>query len=304
MAASNDDGDDRRRSSSSSTSLARELLHRLPSAGLSRAFGRLSEVKLPPRLQGRVNRAFARFAGIDLEESELPPEAYPTLNAFFTRNLRAGAREIHPDSSALVSPVDGRLSSFGAIGDQGTLIQAKGRTYRLDELLAHDPDVERFEGGAYATIYLSPRDYHRIHSPVDGEVVAMAYTPGALLPVNRLGVQYVQDLFPRNERLTSFIETNAGQLVALCKVGATCVGRISVAYDPFLTNQPAALRHGFRREFVNRQPVERGSDLAAFNLGSTVVLAMEGRDFMFEPGLQEGQPVRLGQLLGHWTGER
>lgn len=280
-----------------------QLLDRLPSAGVSRAFGLLADLELPRPVQARLNRVFARRAGIDLSESELPPEAYSSLNAFFTRSLRAGLREIDPTPGALVCPVDGRLSEFGPISDEGTLIQAKGRVYRLDELLSHDPDVERFEGGSYMTLYLSPRDYHRIHCPIDGEVTAMAYSPGRLLPVNRYGVQHVQDLFPRNERLTSFIESNDGRMVGVCKVGATCVGRISVSYDAFLTNQKSELRRGFRREFASPMSVERGAEMAVFNLGSTVVLAIEGQDFSFEPGLEEGQPVRVGQRLGHWGSE-
>jgi len=281
------------------SSLKQLLLDRLPSAALSRAVGLLSDIELPGLLQRTINRAFVRFANIDISDAEFPAEHYKSINALFTRRLQPDARAIASRRRTLVSPVDGRLAEFGRIGDAGTLVQAKGISYGLSDLLHGDPDVERFDGGYYCTIYLAPHNYHRIHSPVDGEIVAMGYAPGRLLPVNRFGVRYVEDLFPRNERLTSFVESNDGHLVAVVKVGATCVGRISVAYDPFLTNA-TRIRSGFRRDFARPRNVERGDELGVFNLGSTVVLVIEG-SFEFAPELSPGEPLRMGEALGSWV---
>jgi len=274
-----------------------QFMNRIPSAGLSRAFGAVSSVEFPTPIQGHLNQLYAKLMGVNVEESERSPKVYKSLNAFFTRKLREDARPIDEHPAGMCCPVDGHLSEFGPLND-GTLVQAKGLNYSLVDLLSAAPETKRFRSASYATLYLSPRDYHRIHSPVAGLVRSMNYSPGHLFPVNRLGVRYIDDLFPRNERLTTFIETKAGNMVGVVKVGATCVGRISVAYDPFVTNRARA-RQPFRQTYEHTE-IGCGDLLGMFNLGSTVVLVIEGENFEFSPGLAVGQEVRLGVALGDW----
>ena len=273
-----------------------EALKLLPKNLVSRVAGELAELPLPPGARGVVNRTFAQLAGIDLSEAERAPESYPSLNAFFTRHLKPGARPIDSrDPEVLVSPVDGRITQFGPIVED-TLIQAKGREYTLTSLLDSGLEAARFRGGSYATIYLSPRDYHRIHCPISGQVTKVSYIPGQLFPVNNFSVQRVDELFAINERLISFIETPAMQRAAVVKVGATCVGKISLSYHPILSNQPFRRRQDI--ELDASVEVAHGDELGLFNLGSTVIVLIANPDFAFDPQLIDGQMVRLGQRLG------
>lgn len=282
--------------------IAMKALEILPKNAVSRVFGEVADVELPRPVQGVVNRTFARVAGIDVDESARPPEAYDSLNAFFTRHLVRGARPMdstEPDD--VVSPVDGRFDQFGRI-DRETLIQAKGKSYRLVDLVDSGREADRFDGGHFATLYLSPRDYHRIHAPVSGQVTHMSYIPGTLFPVNSFSVKRVDELFTVNERLITFIDNSELGRVAVVKVGATCVGRIGVTYDEIRTN--ASFRR--RRELDLAEPVSvaHGDELGVFNLGSTVVLLIESSQFRFEGHLQTGQPIELGRLLGRIESRR
>jgi phosphatidylserine decarboxylase len=278
------------------------LLARLPQGALSRGFGRIADVPLPRPLRRPVLAGFARAVGADVEEAELPLDAYPTLNRFFTRRLRAGARSWPREAGAVGSPVDGTVGQVGTVTD-GRLVQAKGRSYALGELLA-EPDGDgwrRFDGGSFATLYLSPRDYHRIHAPVGGAIHAATHVPGALLPVNAAAVAHVADLFALNERLLCHIDGPFGR-VAVVAVGAYNVGRISAAFDP-AWNAPAGEsawvtnRRGgelARRAYAPPVQVERGDELMTFHLGSTVVLVFEPDRVTLDEALTEGAPVRLG----------
>lgn len=271
----------------------------LPKNTVSRAFGALSDIPLPRGMRGVVNRGFAVYAGIDLKESERPPGSYPSLNAFFTRRLKDDVHRIEADGPGdLVSPADGRLDQFGRITDE-TLVQAKGRTYRLVDLLDSGANARRFRDGHFATVYLSPRDYHRVHVPATGTIEQISYIPGHLWPVNPLAVHNIDQLFAVNERLISYVENDTLGDVAVVMVGATCVGRMTLAFNDLATNS------GFRRRedlvLDQRAEVEAGDELGMFNLGSTVVLVVGTPDFEFEDGLDIGTPVRMGQRLGHRT---
>ncbi len=275
---------------------AMNALRVLPRSTVSRIFGAISELELPHALRGVVNGGFASFAGIDTSEAAAPPAAYRSLNAYFTRKLKVGARP--PEASApgdLVSPVDGRLTQLGSLSD-GTLIQAKGRTYLLEDLLDSGSEARRFKGGVYLTIYLSPRDYHRIHSPAAASISRMSYIPGTLWPVNPMSVRHVDDLFAVNERVVSYLDSDDVGALALIKVGATCVGRITLSYHDLQSN--GAFRR--RRDVTLERPVDIGcgEELAAFNLGSTVILLLEDPSFALRAGLELGQKVRMGELLG------
>ena len=280
-------------------SLLPKFLDRLPTSLASRAFGFVSDVEFASPVQRVVNSAFAHLAHINVSEAEHPVSSYRSLNALFTRRLRPDVRTVAP--GALVSPVDGRLSHLG-VASHGTTVEAKGHPYRLEELLAVTDGEPWFEDAYVFTIYLSPSDYHHIHAPMSGRVVSMSYAPGRLLPVNRLGYLLADDLLPANERLTSFVVDARGHRVAVVKVGATCVGRISVEYDDFRTNA-GRLRQGFFRELPTPYAVEAGDPLGCFELGSTVVLVVERRDFVPEVGLECGQRMRYGQALGRWESD-
>ncbi|MBQ9818319.1 MAG: phosphatidylserine decarboxylase [Proteobacteria bacterium] len=270
----------------------------VPSAITSRIFGAVSEIEFYPPIQQFLNRSFAHLAHINMEESEKPLREFHSLNALFTRSIRP---ETHPISSAqLVSPVDGKLSFAGEIRD-GILLQAKGQEYSARELAAPDnPNLTEWLKDAYAfTIYLSPSNYHRIHAPMDGVITDIAYVPGRLLPVNRLGYMLTDDLLPANERLTSFITRKDGHRCALVKVGATCVGRISLSFDKFVTNREL-LRLPFSRTLDKPFEVHPGMEIACFELGSTVVLFVDRDGFEPEENLQTGCAIRMGMPLGNW----
>lgn len=280
--------------------IALQALKLLPKNLVSRAFGSVSEVELPPPVQTTVNRVFADMAGIDLTESEQEPDAYPSLNKFFTRKLRSGARPVETDDpAAAISPVDGVLSNFGPIVDD-TLIQAKGREYHLVDLVDSGRERHVFDGGHYATIYLSPRDYHRIHAPTSGSVSHISYIPGHLFPVNPFAVRNIDELFAVNERLISYIDNPKMGRVGVVKVGATCVGRIGVSFHDIETNH----RFRRRRELDLAEPidVDHGDELGMFNLGSTVIVLIEHPDFVFDEQLAQGQHLKMGQRLGRVGG--
>ncbi len=276
---------------------AMKALDLLPKNLVSRAFGVVSELRLHPNMRGFVNTSFARLVGVNLDESERTPDTYRSLNDFFTRRLKPGSRPIEADrADALVSPVDGRLTQFGPIVAD-TLIQAKGKEFNLIELLDSAREAARFRGGSYATIYLSPRDYHRIHSPTQGAVERVSYIPGHLWPVNALSVKHVERLFAVNERLITFLSDSPLRRVAVIKVGATCVGRIGLAFDELQSNQGGDRRRDI--ELADPPPIQHGEELAVFNLGSTVILLIAHPGFAFRADLAQGQVVRLGELLGH-----
>lgn len=282
--------------------LALGTIRRLPQGLLSRAVGLLADLPLPRLARRPVLGAFAWWAGIDVAEAERPLSDYGSLNAFFVRRLRAGARA-WPDAPGVVaSPVDGMLGQAGSI-DAGTLVQAKGLTYRAADLLADDREAARFEGGAFVTIYLAPRHYHRIHAPVTGKVAWARHVPGRLLPVNDPAVASVPDLFARNERLAAGVETAAGP-VGLVAVGAYNVGRISATFDPawgrkraWITNRSGPPRP--ERRYYPQVPVDIGDEFMAFHLGSTVVLLLGPRASL-EPGLEPGQEIEAGRILARW----
>ncbi|MEC9439913.1 MAG: archaetidylserine decarboxylase [Myxococcota bacterium] len=279
-------------------SIKLKALDALPKNVVSRAFGAISEVALPSPIQGVVNQGFASLYNLNTAEAERSPAEYRTLNAFFTRHLKDGARPIEiedQDQGALVSPVDGRITQFGPIEDE-TLIQAKGKQYGLVELLDNAAMAEHFKQGAYATIYLSPRDYHRIHSPASGRIDRVSYVPGQLWPVNPLSVRHVDRLFAINERLITYVETSELGKVAVIKVGATCVGRIGLAFNPLESN--TAFRRRQEIELVNPVILEAGEEMAVFNLGSTVILLVENPDFAFSDEIVDGQMLQLGQKIG------
>jgi phosphatidylserine decarboxylase len=267
------------------------LIHRLPQNAMSRTMGKITA----SRFSRLAIRRYIRHYNIDESIIEKPVKEYRTLKEFFTRRLKPGVRPIAPGEDVVVSPVDGTVSQMGDI-DQGTLIQAKGKLYNLAELLGDTPElVQRFQGGKFITIYLSPRDYHRIHMPVSGKLVKYSYLPGRLYPVNQLGIEHVENLFARNERLVTFVESDNLGGVALVKVGALFVGSVKVVYNTATTN----VKRGRQvSEPIAGEPrYEKGEELGWFEFGSTVILLFESGELEWAPGVREGSSLLMGQEI-------
>ena len=270
-------------------------LRGVPKNALSRLVGGLTRARAPRPVRLAAMRAFAARYGIDLSEcGEL--ETFHTFGEFFARPLRAGARPVAPGDEVLVSPVDGVVSQAG-LAEGGRLVQAKGLDYTLEALLADPALAARFRGGPFATIYLSPRDYHRIHFPLRGAVTGYRYVPGRLWPVNPASVRGVPGLFTVNERLVTLLETPLGAC-AVIAVGATIVGRIRAFYDPGIpvSNLPRA--RPVARDYPTAMPVEKGQELGAFEMGSTVILLLERGRAALRPELAEGTRLRVGEAIG------
>jgi len=268
----------------------------LPKHRLSRLAGWVAALRLPSRLQGWEIRAFGRAVGVDFSEVRDPVDSFACLQDFFTRALRDGVRPIDPAPDAVVAPCDGTWGASGTIAD-ATLLQIKGRPYSLAALLGDAGAAQRFEGGAYATFYLSPRDYHRIHMPCAARVRRATYIPGTLWPVNRLGVEGVDGLFAENERLCAWCSID-GEGIDLClvAVGATMVGKVRVTFDDLTTN--AGGRTPLTRTYADPAPqFAKGEEWGRFEFGSTVVmLATPGRIALDTQG--PGAPLRLGCRIG------
>ena len=277
--------------------LSLRLLGLYPKKAGSAVVGVAARASLPRSLREPLLGRFAASYGVDLSEPEKPLGEYASFLDFFTRRLKAGLRPQDPAvPGGLNSPVDGALIASGRV-EAGTLIQAKGLPYRLDELLAADSLAGRFEGGAYATLYLSPRDYHRIHVPCAGRVLAVGRIEGELWPVNEASTAFTPGLYVRNRRAFWIAEgtgEDEGLAVAAVMVAATHVGGVVV--DPrWLEGRRLAVRD---RLAVPGLPCVPGDDLGSFELGSTVVLLVGGSAAgRFEWSRPHG-PVRVGQRLG------
>jgi len=270
-----------------------QIVRIVPKNIYSRWVGRISSLRLPRRLRSPLYGWYARRYGVALDEVELGLDDYPTLHSFFTRSLKPGMRQLERLPEAILSPSDGRLAACGQL-DGERLLQVKGSSYALDRLL-HDPEAEaELRGGSYATIYLAPADYHRVHFPAAGRVTGFGYMPGTLFPVNELGLRNIDGLYVVNERLTTYLETARHGLVAVVMVGAMAVGRITVSYDPIETNRPGRREE---RRVVYTEPLQKeaGEELGVFHLGSTVLVLTQRAGM--KPILPEGSQIRMGQVL-------
>lgn len=269
------------------------LMKALPRSAVSAAVGKLTRAPAPASMHRAAMRWFAQNYRVDLDEAEGGIEAYDTFGAFFTRRLKPGLRPVDQAPNAVVSPVDGAVSQAGVI-EGGNCLQAKGINFSAAALVG-DPERARvFEGGSFATLYLSPRDYHRIHSPLDGQITGYTYLPGEFWPVNPASVRSVDALFAVNERLVTWLSTKLGQ-VAVVAVGATCVARIHATYDAIVTHRGEPQRS---RTYEQPIPVARGGELGMFEMGSTVVLLFEQGKVRFEPTMAPEAVVRMGQRIG------
>jgi phosphatidylserine decarboxylase len=238
-----------------------QLLRVLPRTGLSHAVGRLCETTLPAGISRAVTGAYIRAYGVDMQD--VAEGTYGTFDAFFTRPLRNGARKIA--DAPVVSPADGKLTASGVI-DAASKILVKGRPYAVADLVGDPAQGASFAGGSFAVIYLSPRDYHRVHCPVDGRLTLARGISGDLYPVNSIGENHVPDLFVKNQRVALTIDSPAVGPVVAILVGAMIVGKITIsAIDASET--PLGIYR-----FEPPLDVRRGDEVGMFHLGSTVVL--------------------------------
>ena len=265
----------------------------VPKSTLSRVVGAGTRLPVPAALHQTVARLFSRAYDVEVDEAERPLGDYPTFGDFFTRRLKPGLRPVAEGAQVVVSPVDGTVSECG-LSTEGQLVQAKGMQYTLGALLADEARAEKFRGGAWATIYLAPRDYHRIHAPLAGKITGYAYVPGAFWPVNPASVLTVPELFAANERLITFMDTAYGE-VAVVKVGATCVGRIRASYDDVVTHAGQGAR---ARTYPYPVAVEKGGEVGVFEMGSTVILAFEPGRVTLDARIKPGTKLRMGEAIG------
>jgi phosphatidylserine decarboxylase len=256
-----------------------------PKRILSGMIGWGAKRKLPRHLQASLLRSYAKAYGLNCAEAEHPIENYPSLQAFFTRRLAPGARTISADEDAVIAPSDGAVCEAG-FATAGTLLEAKGSAFSLQALLADDALATRLIGGPYLVIYLSPRDYHRVHFPASGKVIAWSHIPGKLFPVGCRSVRRECGLFAKNERFVTVVDGPLGRY-AVVMVAAVGVGHITASYDSEVATHEGGFANGSIRHKTFDPPIEiaRGQELGIFNLGSTTIT-------IFEPGR-----VDLGKLV-------
>ncbi|MGJ8515595.1 archaetidylserine decarboxylase [Carnimonas bestiolae] len=265
------------------------LQHSLPQALLSQLAGKLADARTP-WLKSLLIQQFARHYRIDMSDAVEPHlDAYPSFNAFFTRALTPEAR---PLGDHLVSPADGEVSQLGAI-TTGQLLQAKGRHYSIDTLLGGASQWSApFQNGRFATVYLSPRDYHRVHMPCAGTLKRTVYIPGQLFSVNQTTAANVDQLFARNERLVCHFDTEAGPM-ALVLVGAMIVAGIETVWGGPVEAHGKRLQ---RHDFSNGVRLEKGQEMGRFRLGSTVIACFD-QNVTPAAGISAGDSIRQGNTL-------
>ena len=269
------------------------MQHLLPQQLLTRAMGAFAGWEGGAVTHAAIRRFIARY-GVDMNEAADPqPQAYPTFNAFFTRALRPGVRPLA--DADFICPVDGAISQFGSIA-RDQIFQAKGHHYSTTALVGGDAALaSQFDDGHFATIYLSPRDYHRIHMPCDGRLTRMIYVPGDLYSVNPLTAQHVPGLFARNERVVCVFDTAHGPFVNVL-VGATIVGSMATVWHG-VVNPPRSRAVRQWRYDDQEIVLAKGQEMGRFLLGSTVVMLFPKGVASFNADWAPKRPVRLGEAM-------
>ena len=271
------------------------MQYAMPKHFISRMVGKLAAAKAGGLTTALIKLFIKRYK-IDMSEAKYPdPAHYKTFNEFFTRPLKEGIRPLAEESDIIAHPVDGAISQLGDVVD-GQIIQAKGHDYSLQALLGgKEEDTAPFLGGKFATIYLAPKDYHRIHMPVDGTLSKMIYVPGDLFSVNPLTAQNVPNLFARNERVVAIFETEIGPL-AMVLVGATIVASIETIWAGTVT--PPAGKDVFSWNYPttgdNAITLKKGEEMGRFKLGSTVILAWGANQAEFLSDQHPETVTRMG----------
>lgn len=275
--------------------------HILPQHLLSRLVGRIAECKTP-WIKNSFIRWFAKRYRINMSEALINnPTEFENFNAFFTRELKPGVRTIDSAENAIISPADGAISQLGTI-EHGRIFQAKGRGYGLATLLGGSQHLaEPFINGSFATIYLSPKDYHRVHMPVTGTLRETVYIPGDLYSVNQTTAENVDQLFARNERLVCIFDTEFGPM-AMVLVGAMIVAGIETVWSG---HEAPRLKETIHRSFQAQNPepitLQKGEEMGRFKLGSTVVLLFGPEATQWQEKLKANSPVQLGERIATKT---
>ncbi|HEY9253555.1 MAG TPA: archaetidylserine decarboxylase [Stenotrophomonas sp.] len=270
------------------------LTYVLPHRALSAMARRLAYSTRPGLKQWLIDTVVRKF-GVNLAEAEQPdPTAYPSFNAFFTRALKTGARRPDPDPRTLVMPADGRISQLGPIVE-GRIFQAKGQSFTAAELLGDEAAAQPFRDGLFATVYLSPRDYHRVHMPWTGTLRETVHVPGRLFSVGPAAVADVPRLFARNERLVCHFDTDFGPMASVM-VGALLVSGVETVWSG--EEIPAYGDRITRKDYRGKGiTLERFAEMARFNYGSTVIVLLPPGVAEFAPQLGAESPVQLGEAL-------
>jgi len=272
----------------------------VPQHLLSRLVGYLAECQ-QPWLKNWLIQRFINHFNVDMSEAaESQPQAYANFNAFFTRALKEGARKIQRDENLITSPADGAVSEIGNI-EYGRVLQAKGRGYSLTTLLGGEEQrAEPFINGRFATIYLSPRDYHRVHMPAGAALKEAIYIPGDLYSVNQTTAENVDALFARNERLVCIFETEQGPM-AMILVGAMIVAGIETVWSGQIAPPLKQPRQVFSTTADTPVLLEQGAEMGRFKLGSTVILLFPDKTIEWLDSLRAGSPLRMGEVIGERT---
>ncbi|NMW32447.1 phosphatidylserine decarboxylase [Altererythrobacter sp. RZ02] len=275
------------------------LQYILPQHGLSKLAGAVARSERP-WLRDRLIGKFIQSYKVNMAEAERPEGQYRNFNDFFTRALKPDARPLADATTSVLCPADGAVSQIGSIED-GRIFQAKGQSYSAVELLGGDAELaQRFEGGNFATIYLSPSDYHRVHMAAAGTLESTTYVPGDLFSVNTVTAENVPRLFARNERLSSVFATPRGAMASVM-VGAMIVASIETVWGGLVTpHQKRVATQTFGSGVSQPQIFEAGDEMGRFLLGSTVILLFEPGAMAWDDALVSGSVVRMGQALGTW----
>jgi phosphatidylserine decarboxylase len=266
------------------TFAAAQVLRVVPRVRLSHAVGKLCDATVPAPLNRLAASLYCRAYGVDLDEADSTLRGYASFDEFFTRRLRGGVRPIA--DALVVSPADGRLEQAGPVRADGR-IAVKATDYSVGELIGDEAEAERYVGGSFGVVYLSPRDYHRVHSPVAGRLTLVRSLPGDLYPVNSIGERHVKNLFVRNQRVALSIDTERLGRVTVVMVGAIIVGRITVTALGGSDTRPGVY------PIEPALPLAPGDEIGVFHLGSTAVLFLE-------PGIALAHdlgPLRYGEAL-------
>lgn len=240
-------------------------------------------------------KGFIKLYKINMQEAKYDKaESYKTFNDFFARELQDGTRPIDESINSIVMPADGVISQFGSI-QENVMLQAKGHIYTLESLVACHPEmIKYFTNGTYVTTYLAPSNYHRFHTPCEGVLKEMIYVPGSLYSVNKATTENISNIFARNERVICLFETELGP-VAQILVGATIVGSIETKWEGIVTPPRDGVMK--RWTYPNGVRVEKGEDMGAFKLGSTVITLFAGNSIQFIDSIKEGTVARVGQKM-------
>lgn len=269
------------------------LQYFLPKHILTRVIGFLASAKTG-KITSFAIEQFAKFYHINLDEMEGDISDYQTFNDFFARPLKYNARPIDHDENSLIFPADGKISQFGILKDNFQL-QAKEHYFTIEALLGNNKDAECFKNGSFMTVYLSPKDYHRVHIPLDGKLIKMTHIPGELFSVNPLYVHNIPELYSRNERVVCIFETTLGKM-AVIMVGATIVRSISTAWcgtvAPSKNNGPSVYEYT-KQNFQ----YGKGEEIGRFFMGSTVICLFEKGKIAFTDNLAVEQEVKMGKIM-------